>query len=64
MSKYLISYVQTNTSTNNETTRSTIYECDGLMTEEELEKAEDQITEEKNGRYVVHILSFSLLEKT
>lgn len=34
------------------------------MTEEELEKAEEYITEEKGNRYVVHILSFSLLEKT
>lgn len=64
MSKYLISYIQINTYTNNEVNRSTIYECDGQMTEEELEKAEEFLTEEKNGRYVVHILSFSLLEKT
>lgn len=64
MSKYLISYIQVNTYTNNEVNRSAIYECNGQMTEEELEKAEEFLTEEKNGRYVVHILSFSLLEKT
>lgn len=63
MNKYLISYVKINNYTSNEVNRSTIYECEGKMTVQELEKAENFIYDENGGRYTIHLLSFSLIEE-
>lgn len=63
MNKYLISYVKINDYTGNEVNRSTIYECEGKMTAQELEKAENFIYDENGGHYTIHLLSFSLIEQ-
>lgn len=64
MNKYLISYIKTNDYTGYEVNRSIVYECEGKMTVEELEKAENFIHDEHGGQYTIYILSFSLLEET
>lgn len=63
MNKYLISYVKINDYTDNEVNRSIIYECEGKMTVQELEKAENFIYDENGGHYTIHLLSFSLIEE-
>lgn len=62
MNKYLISYIKINNNTGNEVNRSTIYNCEGKMTVQELEKAENFIYEDNGGRYTIHLLSFSYIE--